>query len=333
MDYIAVIKKAAQTTLRYRALWILGFLWALAGGGGSGGASARGGTNFSSGSENWHFEKGNLPHIFSNPAAVFGWIVLLLCIFLILALVLAVLRYVLQAGIYRSLHQLDQENEPPRVREALRQGWHVRTWRLFLQNLVIGIPTVLVLLLLLALAASPLLMLLIQSNAAKALGIVGAVSMLFVWIIVVVIVTTAISILKQFWWRAAVIGDQDTFTAIRSAWHLVRTNLRDVFIMWLLMLGVGILFGLLMIPIVLLLIAFAGVIAGIPAYLLYQATSSIIPALIWAVPTALFILILPMAFVNGLYLVFQASVWNQVYDQLVARTGLWQPQTQQEQSL
>lgn len=323
MDHIVIIKKAAHITFRYRALWILGFLWALVGGGGGGGGSAstRGSANFGSGSNNWHFDKGTLPDIFANPAAIIGWIILLCGFLFILALVAAIGRYVLQAGIYRSLHKLDQEGESPSVREAFVQGWHRRTWRLFLQNLVISIPTVLALLLLLALAASPLLLLLANNDAAKGIGIISAVVLIIGWIMVAVVVTAAIGILKQFWWRAAVVGDQDTFSAIYSSWRLVRANLGDVIIMWLLMLGIGILFGLVAIPLMLVLFALAGAIAGLPAYMLYQATESIIPALIWAIPTALIIVVIPMAFIKGLYLVFQASVWNQTYDQLVERTG------------
>ena len=42
--------------------------------------------------------------------------------------------------------------------------------------------------------------------------------------------------------------------------------------MWLLMLGIGILWGMLMIPIVLLLLALTAAVAGLPGYLIYQRT-------------------------------------------------------------
>ncbi len=135
-------------------------------------------------------------------------------------------------------------------------------------------------------------------------------------------VIVVIGVLSQFWWRAAVIGDQGFVTSMRSAWRLVRHNPTDVLIMWLLMLGIGILFVLLMIPVLLLVGLITAIVAGGPGYIIFLATESVGWALAWGIPVGLLAFMIPLAFVGGLYLIFHSSVWNQVYNALVERTGL-----------
>lgn len=318
MDHISILKNAFQTTIRYRALWILGFILALVGGGGGGSFPNPGnmGDNIQ-----YQLDRGSIPPQF-NPETFIPWIILGCGLLLILGIAATVVRYVLQAGIYRTLAKLELENETPTVRAGFREGWNRRTWRLFLQNLLVGIPLVIIVMLLLALAASPLLLLTTANDAASVIGVITAIGLILLWIAFMIVVATSISVLQQFWFRAAAIGDQSTTTAIKSAWHLVSANLRDVGIMWLLMLGIGILFGLLMIPIILLVLVVVGLVAAGPGFLIYQATESLAGALIWGVPVGLVLFVVPLSFISGLYLIFQTSVWNQMYNQLVERSGL-----------
>lgn len=309
MDHISIIKKALSTTLRYRALWILGFLWALVGGGSTGG-------NYFSGpgrSSNWHDGGKSFPNMNFNPASWLPWIILACGLLLVLGIAFTIVRYVLQAGIYRSLQQLSREGQSPTVRAAFRAGWHRRTWRLFLQNLVITLPLAVFAILLLAMAASPLILLTAHSDWVKGVGVFSAIGLIVGWIFLILVVAMAITILEQFWWRAAVLDDRPTFAAIRRGWQLVRNHLKDVLIMWLLMLGVGILFTLLLIPLLLVLAALVAAVAGLPGYFIYQSTHSWLPTLLWALPTTIILLILPLTFIQGLYLIFKTEVWNQVY--------------------
>ncbi len=316
MDHVGILKNAFRTTLRYRALWVLGFIWALVGGGNFGGGGGGGGGN------NFEGKPGNmnLPHF--DPGLIFGLIMLLCCLALVVGIITAVVRYVVQAGVYRTLAEIETAGVRPTVRGGWRQGWHRRTWRLFGQNLLIGIPLVLAFILLFLLAASPLLLLASDNDAAKVLGVALTVLLALVVIAVFVVVVVVVGVLEQFWWREAVLGDRDAITAIRSAWRLARANLRDVVIMWLLMFGVGLLSGLLMIPIILFVIALVAALAGGPGWLIYKATESLGAALLWGIPVGFVLFVVPLAFVGGLYLIFQASVWNQVYRQFVDRTSL-----------
>ncbi|NUQ39312.1 MAG: hypothetical protein HUU23_16340 [Caldilineales bacterium] len=319
MDHIGILKHAFHTTLRHRALWILGFLWALVGGGGGGFGNFG---NFGNG-DNFRYEmgRGDFPDIRWQPEEFLPLLLLGGCLLLILVVAATLARYVLQAGVYRTLDQMEGAGVAPGVRSGWRQGWHRRTWRLFLQDLIVGIPLVFGILLLLALAASPLLLLTTGNDAAGVIGVVTAIGLFLGWLLLVVIVSALISALQQFWWRAAVIDDVDALTAIGQGWRLVRDNLSAVAIMWLLMLGIGLLFVILLIPVLLIVVMITALVAGGPGYLIYEATGSLAGALLWGIPVGLVVLILPLSFVNGLYLIFQSSVWNQVYTQLAARAA------------
>ncbi len=318
MDHVGILKNAFHTTWRYRALWILGFLWALVGGTGAG-------YGFPGSTSNYNFggrRPQNLPFggdLGANIGLVVGLLVLACGMFLILGILALVLRYTLQAGVYRSLHALDAEGVAPGVKRGIREGWNRRTWRVVLQDLLVGILMALASLLTLALALSPLLLLIADNRAVKAVGIAAAVGLGLVWLLLFIIAATAVSVLSQLWWRAAVVGDETALDAIGSGWRLARRYLGDVAIIWLLMLGAGLLWGLIMIPVMLLLGGLAAVFAAGPGFLIYQTTHAVWPALLWGVPVGLVIFVVPLVFLGGLYLIFQASVWNQVYDQLRAR--------------
>ena len=313
MDHVAVLKKAWGITFRYRALWVLGFLWVLVGGGGgnSGGRVPNFAGNFQNGSMN---EIGAEVSRFTGVISHYlGWILLGACFLFLLAIIMAVLRYVLQAGVYRVLYRLETEGVAPTVGAGFREGWHRRTWRLFLQNLLIGIVAAIGSMILLALAASPLLLLLVHSDGAHVAGVIATIGLMIPVLLVIIVLATAISVLAQFWWRAAIIDDMATLSAISYAWNIVKINFRDVAIMWLLMLAVGVLFGFLTIVFVMILMAITAAVAGLPGYLLYQATQSVSIALLWGLPVALVFFLLPLLFVSGLYLIFSTTVWNDVY--------------------
>ena len=193
---------------------------------------------------------------------------------------------------------------------------------MFLQNLLVFIVVFVVLILLALVVAMPVILLSSGGDALSALGVGFTILFGLCWILLMIAAIIIIGVLSEFWWRAAVIGDQDTITAMRTSWRLVRQNATDVLIMWLLMLGIGILFALILFPVVLLIGLLTAAIAGGPGFLIYQATESIGLALAWGIPVGLLVFVLPLAFVSGLYLVFHSSVWNQMYNTLAERTGL-----------
>ncbi len=321
MDHIGILKQALHTTVRNPALWILGFIWALVGGGGG----YYGIPSNAENSVNYQLDSNEFMGFsepFINPVGILSVIVLLCCVMFFIIALLMVVNYVLRAGVARVIHAHDTDNEKPTVRRGFSEGWNRRTWRLFFQDLIIWFPFALIAMLTLLLVASPLLLLAADNDFATAIAIIGTVGLFIGWLAVVIISATLLGVLSHFWWRAAAIGDQTTGVAIRSAWRLVRNNFGDVAIMWLLMMGIGILLAMLMIPIVLVILLLASVVAVAPAMLIFTATESLLGAFLWGIPVGILLIIVPISFVSGLIIIFRTAVWNQVYDQLVERSGL-----------
>jgi hypothetical protein len=305
MDHVGIIKHAVQTTLRHRSLWVLGFLWALVGGGG--GFSS----NFGNVSTAWPGEPMTwTPELAPWLAVVLVIVLAFLCV---LIPIFIFLSYVLWAGIARVLDALYTRSVTPTVGAGFREGWHRRTWRLFLLNLVVYVPLTLVFLATLLVAASPLLLLLVQDDVATLVGVVMAIGLLIPTILVWIAVFAVVGVLAQFWWRAVVLDDHTVTAALRYGWELVRRRPRDVVIMWLLMFGVNLLLGVVFFVIFGLAGGLALVVAGVPAWLLSRLTDNMVPALLLGIPVGFVVLMLPLLFVTGLYLIFQTAVWNEVY--------------------
>ncbi len=321
MDHIGIIKKAWGITWRHRALWALGFLWALVGGN-------RGGSfhfnQFTGGSpgRSGDFHVGPidvgmmLAHIQAFVLAHLGIIALLSCFLLIFGIITAIVRYVVQAGVYRVLYHLEVDGIAPTVGAAFREGWHRRTWKLFLQDLALFTMLLILLVVLLAIMAAPASLAFLGHDAVRTIGVIGLVLTGIVVLVIFWAFVVAFGVLSQLWWRAAVIDDMGVIDAMALALHMARARFKDVAIIWILMVGASILFGLFVFVFMLFVIGVVAVVAGAPGYLLYHFTQSLTVALLWGVPVGTVLFILPMTFVTGLYLIFTASVWNNVYLEL-----------------
>jgi hypothetical protein len=321
VDHVNILERAVHVATRYRALWVLGFLWCFVGG--CSGSPASFANSFQyrldSGSP-WprELELQGLtwPHL--EPATWLGIGLALLAAVIMLAIVCTVIKYVVQAGVYRSLDQLDRQVVVPTVRGAWREGWHRRTWRLWFQNLVVDIPLFIAVMLTFLLAISPLVLLFAHEGGVKLLGLLSATALVAVWIVCAIVVGAAIGVLKELWWRAAVTDDYGFLEAIRQGWQLACRNAGDAVKMWLLMVLAGIIWGVFSIFLVILLLILTGGVAGVPAYLLWQAGHQL-GALVYGLAVATITFALPICLAGGLYLIFRASVWSQVYRQFADR--------------
>jgi hypothetical protein len=173
--------------------------------------------------------------------------------------------------------------------------------------------------LLIGIALLPLLLLTLESEAMTAFGILLTVVLLLLLVIVLIVAGVLVNLAKRFMHRQAAIEDRSIGESIVYGYQMVRTNLRDSAIMWLLMFGVGLGWGIAMIPVFLVVLALAGVVGGGPAWLIWQASENLWPTLLVGVPLFLLILIPPLTFLNGLYLVFQSSSWTLTYREFRTR--------------
>jgi hypothetical protein len=321
MDYGKILKQAWHTVWRYRALWVFGAILALTTGGGG---------------SNWlqyTFNREDLPlgvrldqipaEAVSTLIAIGIGLAFLILVFIVAA---AIARYVSETALIRMVDEHEETGEQRTARQGFRMGWSRSAWRLFLIDLLVGVPVALAFILLFLLAAAPLLLWAIQSTAAGAFGTVLTIGLGLLVILLAIVVSVTLSVLMRFFRRVCVLEQRGVTESIGRGYFMVKQNVKDVAVLWLIMLGLGIGWGILMIPVTLVVLFLGAVLGGLPALLAgvlaNLAFGGAVPWIIGlAVGIPLFILVVavPLLFLGGLWEVFKSSVWTLTYRELRAR--------------
>jgi hypothetical protein len=339
MDYGKVLKRAWDTTWRYRALWIFGIIIALttAGGGGSAGGGGGGHRDFPRDGFSWRFDDFSwleVPSHITNSLIAAG--VGLACGIILLAIAATIARYVAETALIRMVDDHEETGERRSVRQGFRMGWSRTTFRLFLINLLISLPAVIVFIPLFLLAAAPLLLWLTERTPIGIIGTVSSTGLFVLLIFLAILVGAVIALLRRFFWRACALEDLGVIDSIRQGWDMVRNHLKDVALMWLIMVGVRIGWAIALIasaimlfPAILLLIAIAGVVGGLPALLVGGLASLFLegPAPwilggVIGIPIFILVVSAPWVFLGGLMEVFKSSTWTLTYRELRALEGI-----------
>ena len=317
MNYIEIIKRAARITWRYKVLWILGILLALSSSNGPSNSftytlndnnGAMGGMGQSM-FPGWSFP---------DPGVIAGFVLLCCCLLAALVIVLTVVQYVARTGLYRAVDQIEETSAAPTWREGLRLGWNNRALRMFLLDLLVGIAVFVVIMALLLLAASPLLLLLLffENEALSIFGGVATAGLLMLAILLIIVLAVFVSVLQQFWRRQIALDDRTIGEALSLGTQMARRKAGDVAIFWLLMVAIGIVFALVLIPLVIGLSLLGGGIGFGLGYAVYGLTNSAGWAVLAGLPIFIAILSIPLVLVQGVYLVFESSAWTLVYRDL-----------------
>lgn len=344
MDHIKILKRAWAILWQYRVLWIFGIVLALTT---SSGTSSSNSTFYNFNQDDFNNrnfitppgeiqeqieelieEFQRLPNWQLESAIVTPIIALgigLACVILILVVVGIIARNVAEAALIRLVDDYEQTGEKRTFREGFRMGWSKTAVRLFLINLVMAIPVILFVLLLSALTLAPLLLWVSGNTASGIFGTISTIGLGFLLVLIFIVMGIAISILLRFVRRACAIENLGVIDAYKEGFTVLRTNLWQILLMWLIMLGVQIGAGLLIIPIALLSLVVSGVVSGllflitrgITGLFLSGAAMWIISGVI-AVPAFILLLSVPLAFVGGLIKVYESSVWTLVYRELSA---------------
>jgi len=315
MNYTDIIKRAARLTWRYKVLWILGILLALSGG--SGGNSITYTFNGNNGGMG-----GMVPPMFPNwnfpdPGVIAGFVLLCCCLLAALVVVLTIVQYVARTGLYRAVDQIEATGAAPTWRAGLRLGWNNRALRMFLLDLIVGIAVFLAAMLLLLVGAAPLLLLIFDNQALRIFGIAATIGLELVVLLMIMAAAVIISVLQQFWRRQIALADRSVGEALSLGTEMVRRKAGDVAILWLLMAVIGILFGIVLIPLIIGLSLLGGGIGAALGYGTYALTNSVGWALLAGLPIFILILGVPLLIAQGVYLVFESSAWTLAYRDLV----------------
>jgi hypothetical protein len=218
-------------------------------------------------------------------------------------------------------------------KQGLRLGWSREAWRLFLIDLVIFLPIGVVFILLFTCAALPVLVSVMAGKEPAVAGIIATVGLAFLIIFIAIIVKFVLSLILEIIKRVCVLREYGVRASIRQGWAMVRSHIKDIFLMWLILLGIKIGFVVAVIPVVLLLFGVGLLVGGglgLVLYLIVQAAASVTAGWVSAaiVGGTLFILILalPLLFLGGLRDTYISSAWTLAYGEInlpvLPRVGL-----------
>ena len=196
--------------------------------------------------------------------------------------------------------------------------------------------------LLFVLTLAPLLLWATGSTVAGVIGVATTIGLFFPILFLAIVAGVVLSLLRQFFWRACALEEMGVIESIRQGFGIVRRHLKDVVIMWLIMIAVQIAWvialiatAIVLFPAIILLIVVGGVLAGLPALLIgglagliFEGAVPWILAGVVGLPIFILVMAAPWVFLSGLMEVFKSSVWTLTYQELRALESL---ETESEQ--
>jgi hypothetical protein len=251
--------------------------------------------------------------------------------FVVTLIVFKIARYGSEAALIRMVGDYEDTGERRSVRQGLRLGLSRTAWRFFLIDLTIDIPVIVAFLLLFVLAFAPMALSLTGSNPATLIAGSLLTGGLFMGGIVLAIVAgTLLSVLKRFFRQACALESLGAIASIRRGWDVLRRRPVDVVVMWLIMLGLTLGWGIIialsfvvLFPLLILFIVLGGAAGALPAYLVFllsnlvfEGALPVLLAVMVGLPIFILVMLAPWWFLGGLMEVFKSSAWTLTYRQL-----------------
>ncbi len=347
-----ILKRAWHILWNYRVLWIFGILLAITGGGGGGGNGGSGSSGYQfNGNNNYQgfttstnptiqelnqwFQQNIVP-LFQYPAqhiATFVWIgVGLLLFILIVGILTALIRYPSETAVIRMVDEFEQTGTKVGFKQGWKLGWNRRAFRLWVIDLVVSLPVILLVALLGGLGALFYFSVNNGSQAGIATGVIAGIGCAFLFIFAFIVLMVLLNLLRQFFVRAAALENTRIGESFRYGWAMFKRNWKSAALVWLVMLGVGIAFGIVMliiffllIPAYLVLILPAAVVGAIPGLVAFGITSIFasgpiawILGILVAIPFFFLVLFAPLTLISGWYAIYGSSVWTLTYREMKA---------------
>jgi hypothetical protein len=357
IDPVKILKRSWYILWSYRALWVFGLIIALA----AGSSSAQGNNN-----SRWEQSRGDntqvtpqsmqeafkafqheLNKLFTQgiPEAditgrdltTFLWIIGGFVVLMILVgIVMAIARYVSETAVIRMVDEYEGTGNKMTIREGFRIGWSNTAWRLFLINLIINLPAIALVLVLLTTGVVIYLSVVNGNANFAAFSVVSAIAIVFITIFVVAILSILLRLLRNFFWRIAVLENAGVRESLQRGFAMVLENWKNVGLMWLVMIGLGlvwifasIILIILSIPLVILTGVLAALVAALPYLLFVGIFSTFLGGYLPWIAGALFIAPLfftlafsPWALLGSWQAVYTSSVWTLTYREIKALPAL-----------
>jgi hypothetical protein len=350
IDIGKILKRSWHILWNYKVLWIFGILLAITAGG-SGGGSSGSSYQFSGNTERpsydpatyqigpqWEqftswFEQEVAP-LFEHPDQYFSafiWIgVALLVFILVLAVIFTFVRYVSETAVLRMVDQYEQDGTMVKFKQGWKLGWTRRAFRLWVIDLLISLPALFFVALLLGMGVLAFISLVNGTDTLEVAGVVSAIGCTFLFIFVFTLGMVFLGLLRQFIARSAALEERRVGESFRRGWTMFKRNWKSAALMWLVMVGIGIGYGIasmilffLLIPVYVILLIPAVLVAAIPGLIgfgianLFAGTIlSVIIGIIVALPFLFTVIFAPLYLVGAWYKVYESSVWTLTYREM-----------------
>ena len=345
MDPVKILRRAWYILWNYRALWIFGLVLALAAGSSTGRGSNNNDVQYHQGQgENQQFTphslqeafrqlghevqklfKEGIPaeHISGEALTAFLWVIgAFVLVMLIIGIVVAIARYVSETAVIRMVDEYESTSNKLTVRQGLRIGWSNTSWRLFLINLIVNLPAITLMLVLLFAGIGIYIAVVNGNTTFTTLSMVFMVGLAFLAIFLVIIVSILLHLLRNFFWRICVLENAGVGESLRRGFAMVRENWKNVGLMWLVMIGLGIVWAIasiilaiITIPVIIVTVLLAVIVVALPFLLLVGIFSTFLSGpLLWI---AAGIFILPLFIIIGFSPWLMLGSWQKIYTSTV----------------
>jgi hypothetical protein len=359
IDPVKILRRAWYILWNYRALWAFGLILALVAGGT---ASSNNGMQWQEDSQNNQmpsygsmqeflndlnrqieklFTQG-IPELDISGEALttFLSIVGVFVVFMFLVgIIVTIAYYVSETAVIRMVDEYESSGNKMTLPQGFRLGWSRTSWRLFLINLIVHLPGIIFFLILLITGVAIFLAVSNRNMTFTPVSIAAMIGLVFLGAFIVVILSVVLYLLRPFFWRVSVFEDLSVGESLRRGFAMVRENWKNVGLMWLVMIGLGIAWIIvsiiaiiITIPIVIVTGIIAVMVVAIPALLLVGLFSLLLSGPLPWIAGGLFVLPLffviafsPWLLLGSWQTIYTSTVWTLTYREIKALPALTAP--------
>lgn len=274
IDYWSLVSRSLRITWKHKFLWFFGFF-----------ATAGFGGGF-----NWVEDAGPYfrDFLFANPAVL----VLVIVGLVVLWLVLLVMNLISTGALVAATHEASEGRDV-----TFGYGWR-EGLRVFWRLLGVTVLAIIAFLFVTALCAIPIVVALFGGTSGIVIAVVIGAVLLFPYLAFLFLLAFTVTYAE----REVVLRRASVFDAIHAGWDLTKRHFWKSLLVWLVMLGSGLLFGLGLV-LVLLILAVPFILIGL---------ANVFVALILGIPLGIVVLVVA----SGAFGSYSYSVWTLAYDEL-----------------
>ena len=256
---------------------------------------------------------------------------------MLFSVLMSIARYVSETSVIRMVDEYEASGTKKTFREGWRLGWSRTAWRLFLIDLLVSLPVIIMLAFFAVMGFTGYKMVSAPGAGDDVwAGMIGIIVVSVLVLFVVMLVSVFLRLLRHFFWRSAALENLGVRDSLRAGFQMARENWKDVGIMWLVMIGVGIAWAIasfvaviISLPLIVITVVAGVVVAAVPGALLAGFFSLFLSGYLPWIAGGLFVMPLffivgfsPWVLLSGWSLTYTSTVWTLVYRELKALPGL-----------